>query len=306
MIVAFLLQFQAVLLYSCSCVAGSGPCDPERGGRTITRKQFIWDKIRGWIKSPFYCLYQKRLIAHIPEWSIPQHLGIVLDGNRRWARKEGYNDVCRGHAYGAEKVHEVLQWCFDIGINTVTVWVFSTENTGRAQEEVDGLMRLFEKKAKEFMNDPRVHDNEVRVRFIGQIETLPQNVQDAIAGAEKATEDYEKFNLNVAIAYGGQSEITDGFKKLLHERCIDKGEDLETVLESLQPDDIRPYLYMADLPDPDLIIRTSGEVRLSGFLLWQSAYAEYYFCDTFWPAFRKIDFLRAIRSYSRRQRRFGK
>ncbi len=218
----------------------------------------------------------------------------------------GLSNVCKGHAIGANKVHEVLKWSYDLGVNTVTVWVFSTDNSNRSKNEVEGLMQLFEEKAQEFITDERVHSQEVRVRFIGRKEILPDNVQKVMLEAEEATKHYDKYNLNVAIAYGGREEITDGFSKFLYQECIKNGKSLESVLENLQPDHIQPYLYMADLPNPELIIRTSGEIRLSGFLLWQSAYAEYYFCDTFWPAFRKIDFLRAIRSYNKRQRRYGK
>ncbi len=241
-----------------------------------------------------------------PKWKLPKHIGIILDGNRRWAREVGFDDVCKGHAKGAEKLYEVMEWAFELGINTVTVWVFSTDNTSRAVDEVDGLMALFEKKANDFVHDERVHANRIRVRFIGRIDQLPSSVRTAIKRAEDATKEYDERTLNVAIAYGGREEITDSFKHYLRKECEEKKRPLPEVLDEMEPESIEPHLYMADQPDPDLIIRTSGEIRLSGFLLWQSAYAEYYFCDTFWPAFRHIDFLRAMRAYHRRQRRFGK
>ena len=229
----------------------------------------------------------------------------IHDGNCRWARQAGFPSVLDGHSRGADKLHDVLGWCFEFNIPVVTVWVFSTDNFNRQQEEVDGLMELFEKKTLDMVNDASVHENEVRVRYIGRIEQLPDSLQDAIAQAEDATKDYTKFNLNVAVAYGGREEIVDGFRRYVRAGCED-GSELEKVLDDLQPDMLKEHLYTAEIPDPDLIIRTSGEVRLSGFLLWQSAYSEYYFCDTYWPEFRKIDFLRALRSYDNRQRRYGK
>ena len=262
--------------------------------------------VKGFVKSPFYCLYEKRLDVAWRKWNMPKHIGIILDGNRRWARESGLNNVCKGHERGADKLEEVLDWCYELGIKTVTVWVFSTDNKSRSDDEVSGLMELFEQKAKEFVVNPKVHAKEMKIRFIGRLNELPGSVQTAIKEAEAATEKYDKFQLNIAIAYGGREEIIDGVRDYLKEECIDKKQSLEETLNQLSPDDIHSHLYMGDLEDPELIIRTSGEIRLSGFLLWQSAYSEYYFCETFWPAFRRIDFLRAIRSYSTRQRRFGR
>ncbi len=267
--------------------------------------QLFGRQLRNLIKWPFYRVYERRLFRKARRWELPQHIGIILDGNRRYAREVGLSNVIDGHARGADKIHDVLGWCFDLNISNVTVWVFSTDNFSRQQEEVDGLMQLFEEKTLAMVNDRQVHENQVRVQYIGRLDQLPESLQEAIAKAEDATRDYTRFTLNVAVAYGGREEIIDGVRHYIRDKC-ETGTDLEVVLNEMEPDSLSPYLYAANVPDPDLIIRTSGEVRLSGFLLWQSAYSEYYFCDTYWPEFRKIDFLRAVRSYNDRQRRYGK
>jgi short-chain Z-isoprenyl diphosphate synthase len=262
-------------------------------------------RVRDLIKRPFYYLYEKRLAAKAAEWTLPKHVGIILDGNRRWARAAGLGDVTAGHARGADKLEEFLQWCLDLKIPAVTIWVFSTDNFNRDQAEVAGLVKLFEERTLQLISDPAIHRNQVRLCYIGRLEQLPASLQTAIQQAQDATSNYSRFRLNVAIAYGGREEILDGFRNCLRDKCRN-GKPLEEVLTELTPEHLQPYLYSPDLPDPDLIIRTSGEVRLSGFLLWQSAYAEYYFCDTYWPEFRRIDFLRALRSYDTRQRRYGR
>lgn len=266
----------------------------------------LWGRILRYLLTlPFYYWYDRRLAAQARHWTLPRHIGIILDGNRRWARAAGLDDVTSGHERGADKLEEFLQWCFELAIPSVTIWVFSTDNFNRDQSEVEGLFRLFEERTLRLTREPTVHEKRIRLRYIGRIEQLPPGLRTAIAKAEQATCGYSDFQLNVAIAYGGREEVLDGFRKCLRDKC-GKGKDLDEVLDSLTPEQLQPYLYNPDLPDPDLIIRTSGEVRLSGFLLWQSAYSEYYFCDTFWPEFRRIDFLRALRSYHARQRRYGR
>jgi short-chain Z-isoprenyl diphosphate synthase len=228
-----------------------------------------------------------------------------MDGNRRFARQLGASSVALGHNIGADKLREMLDWCFDQNIPVVTVWGFSLENFNRDTEEVKQLLELFERKTLEMVTSPDLHDNEVRVRFIGRRDLLPDSLQNAIREVERATGHYQRFVLNIALAYGGREEIADAFLEYLnHSRC--NGKSLEQVIEEFAPKVVDRYLYTSGLPEPDLIIRTSGEVRLSGFMLWQSTNSEYYFCDTNWPAFRKIDFLRALRSYDQRQRRFGR
>jgi short-chain Z-isoprenyl diphosphate synthase len=206
---------------------------------------------------------------------------------------------------GAEKLEEVLEWLAELQIPITTLFALSTENLSRPSYELDGLLVLIETKIRSMATDPKIHQKGVRFRAVGRINLLPASLQQAISLAEEATREHHNFFLNVAVGYGGRQEITDAVRLLLLERAKCP-ESLAQVAEELTSEDIGKYLYTYDLPDPDLIIRTSGELRLSGFLLWQSAYSELYFCDAYWPAFRKIDLLRAIRSYQQRKRRFGR
>jgi short-chain Z-isoprenyl diphosphate synthase len=255
--------------------------------------------------TPFYSLYRMHMEAQLPAWQRPQHIGIIMDGNRRFARNLALGDILTGHELGADKLEDVLNWCEEAEVRVVTVWVFSMDNFKRDAREVDGLMRLFEKKFLELVTHPRIHRNQISVRSLGQVDALPETVRQAIREAEQATSHYTRRVLNIGVAYGGREEIVDAFKDYLRDEAR-AGKSIAEITETLSPRDITPYLYTSHVPDPDLIIRTSGEVRLSGFLLWQSVYSEFYFCDTNWPAFRKIDFLRALRAYNHRQRRFGK
>jgi undecaprenyl diphosphate synthase len=257
------------------------------------------------VLSPFYALYRWRLEADLHTWTLPRHIGIIMDGNRRYARGQAFMDVLDGHTRGADKLEEVLEWCEEAGVSIVTVWIFSLDNFKRDAKEVHGLMRLFEQKFVELATHPRIHKNQIRVRCLGQTHLLPEGVQQAIRDAEAATAHYTRRYLNVGIAYGGREEITEAFRRYLVERA-DQGQSVADIARDLHPGSITPYLDTSHVPDPDLILRTSGEIRLSGFLLWQSAYSEFYFCETNWPAFRKIDFLRALRSYHHRQRRYGR
>ena len=256
------------------------------------------------IKAPFYGIYERRLARQAKEWTLPHHIGIILDGNRRFARMLGLN-TDKGHERGADKLGDVLTWCYDFGIPVITIWGLGMDNFDRDEDEVRGLLALIERKTREMKTSDAVHSRQVKIQFIGRREILPESLQEAIAELEQVTDKYTGSKLNVAIAYGGREEITDAVKRYLTSRS-QNGHTLEEILEELAPEAIDDFLYTAGQPDPDLIIRTSGEVRLSGFLLWQSAYSEYYFCDTFWPAFRRIDFLRALREYSQRSRRFGR
>ncbi len=265
----------------------------------------LWQSFKELVKRPFYTLYLRRLRAKAHTWVKPRHLGVIMDGNRRFAQESGLGNALLGHHRGAEKLYEVLQWCGDLGVPVVTAWCFSLDNFQRSAEEVEGLLRLFEEKAREMADGSQIHERQLRVRFIGRTELLPEGLQQEIRRVEEMTSGYDRLQLNVAMAYGGREEITDAFKRYVGEHLED-GEDLEKILDDFDPSSIDPYLYTSGQPDPDLILRTSGEVRLSGFLLWQSCHSEFYFCDTNWPAFREIDFLRALRSYHDRQRRFGR
>ena len=251
-----------------------------------------------------YRIYERRLLAEVRREKLPQHIGLILDGNRRYARALGLMDVLEGHRRGADKLEEVLTWCAELEIRMVSIWILSTENLHRPPEELVGLLGLIEQKMRDVARDPKTHNKRMRIRAIGKLELLPPSLQSAIREAEEATREYDSLFLNVAVGYGGRQEIADAVQSLLRER-LDRGATPEEAIREVTPDNVGKYLYTYDLPDPELIIRTSGELRLSGFLLWQSAYSEFYFCDAYWPAFRRIDLLRAIRSYQQRERRFG-
>lgn len=257
----------------------------------------IVDLIEGWLKKWIYRYYERKLYQSIKAGNVPKHVGLILDGNRRWAKELGL-DPSMGHHYGFEKLKEVLQWCWELGIRTVTVYALSTENFKRPKEELEELIRLAEKAFSEVVENKVIHERKVRIRALGRIGLLNSSLQEAIRKAEDATKDYKDHKLNIAIAYGGRAEILDAVKKMMAE--VLNG-DLE--INEINEETFSKYLYVSE--DPDLIIRTSGEERLSGFLLWQSAYSELYFMDVYWPELRRIDLLRAIRTYQRRHRRFG-
>lgn len=256
------------------------------------------------LTKPLYWLYERRLLRAVKGSEyLPRHIGIIMDGNRRFARAIGM-DLAAGHDYGATKAREVLDWCLELGIRHVTLWGFSTENRSRAPDEVAHLHRLFGQQARELLTDERLHANKVRVKVIGDIQDFPEEAKGALREMEEATARYDGMQVNVALGYGGREEIVAAVRNLLSEKAA-AGEDLAAAAEELNAEEIGRHLYTAGSPDPDFVIRTSGEVRLSGFLLWQSAYSEFYFCDAFWPDFRKLDFLRAVRSFQARERRFG-
>jgi short-chain Z-isoprenyl diphosphate synthase len=251
-----------------------------------------------------YYLYARRLLRDLRAKPRPRHLGVILDGNRRHGRSHGINAPREVYDLGAEKLDEMLDWCIELAIPTVTLWVLSTENFRRPAVELHGLFGAIEGKLNALARDPATHRRRVRVRAIGRLDMLEGPVRDAIAAAERATAGYDGLELNIAIAYGGRQEIADAVRDLLG--CLaNEGATLAEAGRAVTPEAIAGHLYTAGLPDPDLIIRTSGEIRLSGFLLWQSAHSEFYFTDVLWPALRKVDFLRAIRAYQQRGRRFG-
>ncbi|MBI2565651.1 MAG: di-trans,poly-cis-decaprenylcistransferase [Candidatus Schekmanbacteria bacterium] len=254
---------------------------------------------------PAYAAYERRLTAKAATWQLPRHIALVMDGNRRFARLTGLGELRLGHERGAEKVFELLGWCYELRIPVVTLWGFSLDNFQRVETEVSSLMEIIERKTRELHRHPSVHRNRVRIRFIGRLDLLPASLRSAIREVEAVTAGYGDFLVNLAIAYSGREEIADACRRYLEEQ-VRSGASLEEAAASFTDDTISRYLYTSGQPEPDLIVRTSGEVRLSGFLLWQGAQSEYYFCDAYWPAFRKIDFLRALRAYHFRQRRFGR
>ncbi len=250
--------------------------------------------------SPVYKLYERRLLGQVRKGPVPNHLAVIMDGNRRYAESLGLHPN-EGHAVGKSTLENLSDWCHNLNIRYLTVYAFSLENFARKEEELEALMDLFEESFRTVGDDPRVHENKVRVRAIGHRELLPERVVEAIEYAESRTKDYKNYNYNLAVAYGGRQEIVRSMKKIA--KKIKSGEiDINQITAELISDN----LYTSDLPDPDLILRTSGEERVSNFLLWQLAYSELYFADIFWPEMRKIDFLRAIRSFQQRKRRLGR
>jgi short-chain Z-isoprenyl diphosphate synthase len=251
-----------------------------------------------------YQLYEHRLHRQIRAGPMPKHVGLILDGNRRYARKQGFPDPGRAYRMGAQKLDEVLLWCNELGIPAVTLWVCSTENLKRSRAEVSGILGVVEAKIGALAQDPWIHQRRVRVKAAGRLSLLPPSIVAVIRKTENATAEYDAMTLTIAVAYGGREEITDAVRDLIRAKVRD-GLGLDELAEHITPATIDQHLYTAGLPDPGLIIRTSGEVRLSGFLLWQCVHSEFYFTDVYWPEFRKVDFLRAIRSFQQRTRRFG-
>ena len=244
-------------------------------------------------------VYEKRLMDIVSSGKIPNHVAIIMDGNRRYAQDLGLDPV-QGHVLGREKLYEFLNWCIELKIKIVTVYAFSTENFSRSSREVQALMDLFEKSIEKELAEGRIHKNRVRVRIIGRRDLLSESLRRKVEEIENVTKDYDNYFLNLAIAYGGREEILKAIREIAQEAKNGKL-DPDFIDESI----VRKHLYTSDLPDPDLILRTSGEERISNFLLWQIAYSELYFADVYWPSLTKIDFLRAILSYQRRSRRFG-
>lgn len=256
------------------------------------------------MKRLLYRFYERRLLDDVLRGELPRHLGLIQDGHRRYAR-EARLSYLEGYGLGALKAEEVLTWCVELNIPMVTLWWLSTENLSRDAADVAAVLEVIEGKLPEWTNRGLADRLGIRLRPIGKLDLLPESVRRALQHAESATARHDRLLLNIGVGYSGREEIIDAVKHYLHDAFV-RGETPDDVLHGLTADAVAKYLYTYDCPDPDLIIRTSGEVRLSGFMLWQSAYSEYYFCDAYWPAFRKIDFLRAIRSYQQRQRRFGK
>jgi short-chain Z-isoprenyl diphosphate synthase len=245
-----------------------------------------------------YRLYERRIEAALSPQSIPRHVGVMCDGNRRWARSAGLADVSSGHQAGADKIFEVLQWCRQMGVEVVTLWLLSTDNLTRPAAELEPLLRIIEDTVRELVAQ------DWHVNPMGALDLLPAGTAQVLKDAAEATADQTGLLVNVAVCYGGRREIADAVRSLLQDHAT-RGTTIEELAEILDVEHIAEHLYTAGQPDPDLVIRTSGEQRLGGFLLWQSAHSEFYFCDAYWPAFRRVDFLRALRSYAARHRRFG-
>jgi short-chain Z-isoprenyl diphosphate synthase len=243
-------------------------------------------------------LYARRVEGRLDTDRGPKHIGVILDGNRRWARAAG-NTTRQGHEAGAAKIRELLGWCTETDVEVVTLWLLSTDNLNREPDELNPLLSIVEGAVRDLAADGRW-----RVNHVGALDALPERTRRVLRAAEEEAGDRDGILVNVAVGYGGRQEIADAVRSLLAKRAAE-GQTLAEVAEGLSVEDISEHLYTRGQPDPDLVIRTSGEQRLSGFMLWQSAHSEYYFCEAYWPAFRKVDFLRALRDYAARHRRYG-
>lgn len=248
---------------------------------------------------PVYRLYERRLAASIPRESVPRHVGVILDGNRRWARTVGA-EASHGHRAGADKIAEVLDWSEEAGVEVVTLWMLSTDNLARSPEELEPLLAIIKDAVADLADRGRW-----RLQVVGALDLLPDAVAATLRDAQRRTAGVPGMHVNVAVGYGGRREIADAVRSLLRERAA-AGMSLEELAESIDVAHIAEHLYTRGQPDPDLVIRTSGEQRIGGFLLWQSVHSEFYFCDAYWPDFRRVDFLRALRSYAARERRLGR
>ena len=248
-----------------------------------------------------YPLYERRLRREISGAKRPEHVAIMCDGNRRWAREAGFIDVSHGHRVGAKKIGELVSWCADTDVELVTIYLLSTENLGRDAEELQLLLDIICDVVAE-LSAP--HRN-CRVRLVGHLNLLPEHISHRLSVSSEQTKTNTGVTVNVAVGYGGRQEIVDAVRDFIASEAR-KGTTTTELVEKVSAEAIASHLYTSGQPDPDLVIRTSGEQRLSGFLLWQSAYSEIWFTDTYWPAFRRLDFLRALREYSKRSRRFGK
>ncbi|WP_080795756.1 isoprenyl transferase [Corynebacterium pacaense] len=248
-----------------------------------------------------YPAYERRLLRELDGAKSPGHVAVMCDGNRRWAREAGFVDLSHGHRVGAKKIGELVRWCDDVDVELVTVYLLSTENLSRSDEELQLLFDII----GDVVDELARRETNCRVRLVGHLDLLPVPVAERLRDAERATVGHTGVAVNIAVGYGGRQEIVDAVQDLLRSG-VEEGASPQELIDSVSVDSISTHLYTSGQPDPDLVIRTSGEQRLSGFMLWQSAYSEIWFTDTYWPAFRRIDFLRALRDYSQRSRRFGK
>ncbi|BDZ42788.1 isoprenyl transferase [Paraoerskovia sediminicola] len=251
------------------------------------------------LPQPLYKLYERRLTHALDRTSVPRHVGVILDGNRRWAKAFG-EPAAHGHRRGADKIAEFLGWSDELGIEVVTLWMLSTDNLQRSEDELHALLRIIEDSVVELAGTGRW-----RLRVMGRLDLLPEATTEALRAAEASTADVAGMHVNVAIGYGGRHEIADAVRSVLRSE-IARGGSLEELARTLDVEHIEAHLYTTGQPDPELLIRTSGEQRLGGFLLWQSAKSEFYFCEAFWPDFRRVDYLRALRAFGARERRLGR
>lgn len=250
------------------------------------------------LRDVMYGVYARHLVSDLSSDRMPKHVGVILDGNRRWATMQGTGSE-QGHRAGAAKIEEFLGWCEEANVEVVTLWLLSTDNLERPPAELEALLGIIAGTVTDLAATRRW-----RVHPVGALDLLPAHTAEALKEAEADTKDVQGLLVNVAVGYGGRREVVDAVRGLLAEHHL-RGTSLDDLAAALDAEAIAEHLYTRGQPDPDLVIRTSGEQRLSGFLLWQSAHSEFYFCEAYWPDFRRVDFLRALRAYSQRHRRFG-
>jgi short-chain Z-isoprenyl diphosphate synthase len=277
---------------------------PAPGSRSLA----AWPgRARRWLAdlllAPVYRLYTRRLRHEIQSSTVPTHVAVILDGNRRWASVTGLQEPWAGHRAGANKLDELLDWCARLSIGQVTVWALSNENLARPKRELEALFDVVADKLEALAALHR--EQSMRIRVFGRVDDLPERVRRSIEAVEAATGQNDGLRLNIAVGYSGRDELVDASRALVRQLTAE-GVAPEAMAEHITGEALARHLYTAGEPDPDLIIRTSGEARLSGFLPWQGAHSELYFTDVYWPAFREVDFLRALRSYQQRYRRFGR
>lgn len=248
-----------------------------------------------------YPLYEARLKRELRGKKRPKHIAVMADGNRRWAREAGFTDISHGHRVGGAKIGELVRWSAEMDVDVVTIYLLSTENLQRTSEEVELLFDII----SEVIEDLATQSYSCKVRLVGHLELLPDEVAERMRRSADTTTGKAGLTVNIAVGYGGRQEIVDAVRSLISDAAA-SGCSVDELVNAVTVESVSEHLYTSGQPDPDLVIRTSGEQRLSGFLLWQAAYSEIWFTDTYWPAFRKIDFLRALREYSQRSRRFGK
>jgi short-chain Z-isoprenyl diphosphate synthase len=268
----------------------------KRAGRARAGR---WSEPARFLLYPVYRVYTSALRNRVREQALPEHVAVILDGNRRWANRAGRADPGAGHREGAEKLGELIDWCSGLGIDELTVWALSNENLGRSSEELASLFEVLSQGLGKLSQRQGV-----RIRVFGRLEGLPEGLVETARAVEADTAENEGIVLNVALGYSGRDELVDAARALVA-TLAQQGIPASDLADRIDADGLARHLYTAEHSDPDLIIRTSGETRLSGFLPWQSSHSEIYFTDVYWPAFRELDFLRAIRTFQQRERRFG-
>ena len=250
------------------------------------------------LRRVLYPAYEARVVRRLPADKLPKHVGVMLDGNRRWATAVGA-DTAHGHRAGAANIEPLLGWCEEIGVEVVTLWLLSTDNLNRPADELEPLLGIIADAVETLAEQRRW-----RLHPVGSLDLLPADIAERLKAAAESTQDVNGLLVNIGVGFGGRREIADAVRSLLQEQGA-LGRTLEELAEVIDVEHISEHLYTKGQPDPDLVIRTSGEQRLGGFLLWQSAQSEFYFCEAYWPDFRRVDFLRAVRAYAQRERLYG-